>query len=142
LLRRGPATISRAVFEFALIVISVVLGLAVNNWRETSQVRKRMADMRAEFAQEIRANRDELSSEGCAPLHRKLVTAWTLLAAIAAPTPADRDAAWNVASTGMHPFHRVGDPAVHPQPGERHPPDAATTAHSTERASPSPPAWW
>jgi hypothetical protein len=102
--RSWRRTISRAAFEVTLIVISVVLGLALNNWREAAQVRARMSDLRAEFAQEIRANRDELSSEGVAPLHRRLATAWTRLAGIAAPKPADRDAAWSAASTGMHPF--------------------------------------
>lgn len=63
-----------------------------------------MADMRAEFAQEIRANRDELASAEVAPLHRKLAAAWTRLASIPEPRPADRDAAWSAASTGMHPF--------------------------------------
>lgn len=39
------------------------------------------------------------------PLHRRLAAAWTRLAVLPAPTPADRDAAWSAASTGMHPFH-------------------------------------
>jgi hypothetical protein len=103
-LRGWRRSLSHAVFEVALIVLSVVLGLAVNNWREAAQLRGRVEDMRGEFAQEIRANRDELASEGVAPLHRKLAAAWTRLATIAAPRPADRDAAWSVASTGMHPF--------------------------------------
>ena len=97
-------SLSHAVFEVALVVLGVVLGLAVNNWREAAQLRGRVADMRGEFAQEIRANRDELASEGVAPLHRKLAAAWTRLATIARPAPGDRDAAWSVASTGMHPF--------------------------------------
>ncbi len=104
-LRSWRDTLSRAVFECALIVFSVVLGLAVNGWREAAQARQRVAEMRAEFAQEIRANRDELASDAYAPLHQKLAAAWTKLAALPAPTPADRDAAWTAASTGMHPFH-------------------------------------
>ncbi|HTO99531.1 MAG TPA: hypothetical protein VMK66_20925 [Myxococcales bacterium] len=97
-------SLSHAVFEVALVVLGVVLGLAVNNWREAAQQRGRTEDMRREFAEEIRANRDELASEGVAPLHRKLAEAWTRLATLPAPRPADRDAAWSVASTGMHPF--------------------------------------
>jgi len=97
---------SRAAFEVALIVISVALGLAVNSWREAAQLRGRVDDMRGEFGHEIRANRDELASEGVAPLHRKLAAAWTRLATLPAPTPADRDATWSAASTGMHPSGR------------------------------------
>jgi hypothetical protein len=63
-----------------------------------------VADIRSEFAQEIRANRDELASDASAPLHSKRAAAWTHLVTIPRPTPADRDAAWSVASTGMHPF--------------------------------------
>src|ERR1700755_265206 len=98
-------TLARAGFEVALIVSSVVLALAVNGWREAAQMRGRIADIRAEFAQEIRANRDELAADGSAPLHRKLAASWARLAAIQKPAPADRDAAWSVAPTGMHPFH-------------------------------------
>src|SRR5262249_18532744 len=103
-LRSWRRSVPRAVFEVALVALSVVLGLAMNSWREAGQMRGRVDDMRKEFAQEIRANRDELASEGVGPLHRKLAAAWTRLAALPAPTPADRDAAWSVASTGMHPF--------------------------------------
>lgn len=103
-LRNWRRSLSRAGFEVALIVLSVVLGLAVNSWREAAQLRGRVDDMRREFAQEIRANRDELASEGVAPLHRKLAAAWTRLALLPAPRPSDRDAAWSAASTGMHPF--------------------------------------
>jgi hypothetical protein len=95
----------RALFECVLIVVSIVLGLAANNWREAAQQRQRLAEVRRYFAEEIRANRDQLASEMYAPHHRTLADAWTRLSALAAPNAADRDAAWKNANTGMHPFH-------------------------------------
>ena len=95
----------RALFECVLIVVSIVLGLAANNWREAAQQRQRLAEVRRFFAEEIRANRDQLGSETYAPYHRKLADAWTRLAAMPAPNAADRDNAWKAANTGVHPFH-------------------------------------
>jgi hypothetical protein len=102
---RWKAWAGRAAFECTLIVLSIVLGLAMNNWREAAQQRRRMAEVRAYFTEEIRANRDQLVSQPYAPYHRKLAEAWTQFAALSVPKGTDRDAAWKNANTGMHPFH-------------------------------------
>jgi hypothetical protein len=97
--------VGKGAFECTLIVISVVLGLLVNAWRERAVEKQRLAEVRTLFLSEIRANREQLASQGVAPLHQKLSQAWTRLAMMPSPSPADRDAAWAVAPTGMHPFH-------------------------------------
>ena len=101
----GRRLLAKAAFECALIVVSVALGLAVNSWREQAVERQKLGEVRALFAAEMRANRDQLAAADVAPLHRKLAQAWTKLANIPAPAPADRDAAWAAAPMGMHPFH-------------------------------------
>jgi hypothetical protein len=95
---------TKALFECGLIVVSVVIGLAVNNWREAAQERHRLEEVRAFFTEELKANRAQLASQDYAPLHKKLAQAWTKLANLPSPTPSDRDAAWETAATGMHPF--------------------------------------
>lgn len=101
----GRSWVAKAVFEAALIVFSIVFGLAVNGWRESMQARRRMQEIRAAFTEEIRANRDQLSSDAYAPLHRKLAAAVGKLAALPAPTKEDRARALKDANTGLHPFH-------------------------------------
>jgi hypothetical protein len=102
---RWSSWAGRALFECALIVFGIVLGLAVNNWREVAQQQHRLTEVREYFAEEIRANREQLTSEMYAPYHRKLADAWTRLSALPVPNAADRAAAWKNAGTGMHPFH-------------------------------------
>jgi hypothetical protein len=60
---RWSAWAGRALFECVLIVFGIVLGLAVNNWLETAQQRHRLIEVREYFAEEIRANREQLTSE-------------------------------------------------------------------------------
>jgi Tfp pilus assembly protein PilV len=113
---------TKAAFECALIVVSVVIGLGVNNWREAAESRRRAQEVRALFAEEIRANRDQLASDAYAPYHRKIAAAWEKLASIPHPTPQDRDAAWSAAPTGIHPFHprdAVWSTFVHGEAAER-----------------------
>jgi hypothetical protein len=102
---RWSAWAGRALFECVLIVVSIVLGLAANSWREAAQQRQRLAEVRRFFTEEIRANRDQLASDMYAPYHRKIADAWTRFAALPSPGAADRDNAWKTAGTGMHPFH-------------------------------------
>lgn len=112
----------KALFECGLIIVSVVIGLAVNNWREAAASRTRAQEVRTLFADEIRANRDQLASDAYAPYHRKIAAAWEKLAALEHPTPKDRDAAWSAAPTGMHPFHprdAVWNTFVHGEAAER-----------------------
>ncbi|HEV2081468.1 MAG TPA: hypothetical protein VGR32_03335 [Brevundimonas sp.] len=66
--RWGP----RAAFECALIVFSVILALALTNWAEDRKVAAEVAEARAFFVAEIRANRQLLASDAFLPHHRRL----------------------------------------------------------------------
>jgi hypothetical protein len=63
----------RALFESAVIIVSVVAALAVNEWRDQRQLQERAHEVRGAFAAEIRANRDALrSEEEGLPYHQRL----------------------------------------------------------------------
>lgn len=62
----------RALFESGLIVFSVVLALALTNWAEERRTAHEVAQIRAFFIEEIRANRAVLQSDPILPHHRRL----------------------------------------------------------------------
>jgi hypothetical protein len=102
--RAWPDWGKRALLESILIVFSVFLALALDGWREDSQTRRRVAEVRRYFVEEIQANRAQLASPGFAPLHRQAAQAWDGLSKLPAPSVADRDKAWAVTPNGLHPF--------------------------------------
>lgn len=62
----------RAAFESVLIVFSVVLALMLTDWADRQRTKAEVAQMRAYFVEEIRANRDIVLSEPILPHHRRL----------------------------------------------------------------------
>lgn len=63
----------RALFESALIILSIIAALAVNEWRDTRELQSQVRQGRAAFAQEIQANYETLLSEQPGlPYHKRL----------------------------------------------------------------------
>jgi hypothetical protein len=61
----------RVVFESMLIVVSIVVALGVNEWRDRRELQAQARDARIAFAREINANRDLLlGEESGLPHHR------------------------------------------------------------------------
>lgn len=80
----------RALFESALIVLSILLALAVNEWRDGRQMDQRVREARSAFAAEVGANRGALASEqGGLPYHRRLWQRYKGLGEIQQPTADD-----------------------------------------------------
>lgn len=96
--------------QSVMIVLSVLVALAVNQWQESRGRAARAVEVRVAFATEIRANRDLLLSELCLPHHRRLKAEYDKAAQGEAPDPGSffetgvhpalfRDAAWRSFST-------------------------------------------
>jgi hypothetical protein len=110
-MRRLGQWLPRALFESFLIVISILLALAVNEWRDNRARLTRAAEARTAFANEIRANRDLVLSDPILPHHKRLQAEYQKLAQAASTEPGSlfetgvhpaalRDAAWRSFSTG------------------------------------------
>lgn len=100
----------RLLLESFFVVLSVVVALAVNNWRESRERVARADEARSAFANEIAANRDLLVSDDFLEHHRRLQATYAKAAAagVADPgalferglhPPGLRDAAWRSFST-------------------------------------------
>jgi hypothetical protein len=87
----------RALFESFLIVVSIVVALAVNEWRERHARLERVAEARGVFVNEIESNRTLLRSEAYLPHHRRLQAEYKQLAA------ENSDVAGSLFDTGVHP---------------------------------------
>src|SRR5438105_15228312 len=57
--------IVRAIFQSGLIVISIVVALGVNEWRDRRELQARAHEARRAFARELNANRETLLAEQC-----------------------------------------------------------------------------
>jgi hypothetical protein len=63
----------RALFESALIILSIIAALAVNEWRDQRELESHVRRARVAFAQEIQANSGTLLDEKTGlPYHRRL----------------------------------------------------------------------
>jgi hypothetical protein len=69
----------RVLAESVLIVFSVLLALAVDQWREDRELARQVRDARQAFANEIRGNRDLLSSERFHGHHKDMWAHYRLL---------------------------------------------------------------
>lgn len=69
----------RVVAESVLIVFSVLLALAVDQWREDRELARQVRDARQAFANEIRGNRDLLTSERFHGHHKRMWAHFRLL---------------------------------------------------------------
>ena len=62
----------RVLAESVLIVFSVLLALAVDEWRQDRELQRQVREARASFAEEIRGNRDLLQSDRYLGHHKRL----------------------------------------------------------------------
>src|SRR5687768_13538348 len=63
----------RALFESALIILSIIAALAVNEWRDQRELESQVRRARLAFAEELQANRDSLLDEKSGlPYHQRL----------------------------------------------------------------------
>ena len=96
----------RGGLESALIVLSVLLALFLDEWRSEREVEARVATARSYLVREIRTNRDALRDDARYPYH---VRTLRLLEETLAPPGAEQKAAVARmragAFTGVHPFH-------------------------------------
>jgi hypothetical protein len=101
----GP-WLAQGAFESVMIVFSILLAFAIDNWREDAERARRLAEARVSLAQELRFNMQLLADDRFLPHHlrlrtiyREMIKAGTTDRANAMfeggihPTPL-RDAAW------------------------------------------------
>jgi hypothetical protein len=80
----------RALFESALIVVSIVAALAVNEWRDRRDLEEQVRAARVAFAHEIRSNNESLVSEKTGvPYHKRLLVRYREISARPTLTAAD-----------------------------------------------------
>lgn len=64
----------RALFESALVIVSILAALAVNEWRDQRELAKQVQQARLAFAREIQANNATLlSTDSGLPNHERLL---------------------------------------------------------------------
>ncbi|HEV3409135.1 MAG TPA: hypothetical protein VG095_02495 [Chthoniobacterales bacterium] len=76
----------RVLVESVLVVFSVLLALAVDEWRDDRALQRQVREARTAFAEEIRGNRDLLSSDRYLPHHKRL---WEIYRALGAAVDAN-----------------------------------------------------
>jgi hypothetical protein len=96
-MNRTARWLPRAVFESLFIVISLLLALAANEWRDKHARITRVAEARAAFANEIRANRDLLLSDQILAHHKRLQAEYKQLSDTGSAE------AGSAFETGLHP---------------------------------------
>src|SRR4051794_10246982 len=87
----------RALFESFFIILSILVALGVNEWREHRSRLSRVAEARAVFAHEIEANRDLLRGADYLPHHQRLQKEYKQLNDAGSTEPG------GLFDTGMHP---------------------------------------
>ena len=93
----------RALFESALIILSIIAALAVNEWRDTRELQSQVRRARVAFAQEIQANRETLLSEQTGlPYHKRLWQRYQDLGTKPVITIEDLEPIYQEFPTGVH----------------------------------------
>lgn len=87
----------RALFESFFIILSILVALGVNEWREHRAKLSRVAEAREVFAHEIESNRDLLRSAEFLPHHERLQKEYKQLNDVNSTEPG------SLFDTGMHP---------------------------------------
>ena len=64
--------LGKALFESALIVLSVLLALTLDSWRESRARARSLAEARTSLIEELRFNRQLLASDRYLPHHKRL----------------------------------------------------------------------
>ena len=93
----------RALFESALIIVSIVVALGVNEWRDKRELEAQGREARKAFAQEIQANREMLLAEKSGlPYHRRLLERYRDVSGRPNFTAADLDPIYNEFGGGVN----------------------------------------
>jgi hypothetical protein len=103
-MRRLGRWLPRLLVESLLIVVSVLVALAVNNWRDGRERATRAAEARTAFTREIAANRELLASDLILGHHRQLQKIYGPAMAAGGADPG------TLFETGLHPA-ALRDPA-------------------------------
>jgi hypothetical protein len=90
----------RVLLESALIVFSILLALAVDEWRQERRQEARLADARSAFAEEVRQNLDLLQSEMYLPRRERMWSRFTELGGLPSPTQEDLRSVWTTEFDG------------------------------------------
>src|SRR3954463_1385692 len=96
-MNRAARWLPRALFESLFIVLSLLLALAANEWRDKHARTMRVAEARTAFANEIGANRDLLLSDPILGHHKRLKAEYKQLADTGSADPG------TAFETGLHP---------------------------------------
>ncbi|HKP93927.1 MAG TPA: hypothetical protein VJS88_08510, partial [Chthoniobacterales bacterium] len=96
-MNRTARWLPRALFESVFIVLSILLALAVNEWRDKQARITRVAEARSAFVNEIRANRDLLLRDDFVAHHRRLQAEYEKLRETGSAEPG------SAFDTGLHP---------------------------------------
>jgi hypothetical protein len=96
-MNKAARWLPRVLFESVFIVLSILLALAVNEWRDKQARASRAAEARAVLANEIRANRELLLSDPILAHHKRLQTEYRRL------SETGNAEAGSAFDTGMHP---------------------------------------
>ena len=96
-MKRFRRLLSRLLVEALLIAVSVLLALAVNNWKARRDNSARAVEARDAFLTALQANRAMLASEAVLPHHQKLQAIYAKAMAARAPDPKA------LFETGLHP---------------------------------------
>jgi hypothetical protein len=106
--RAGPLRwrrwLPRAVFESLLIVLSVFLALALDQWRSERETHQRVQEARAYLAQEVRANRTAVMEPTALAYHRKIRGLLTEILQSEQPDPALMQR-YQAEFSGVRPFN-------------------------------------
>lgn len=100
---RLPSWFGRAVFESLLIVFSLLLALALNDWAADRRMQGRVEEARGFFLQELQANRAALLRDDRLPHHQRLTGALNDFLAIERPAPADGARLARAFNRGINP---------------------------------------
>jgi hypothetical protein len=63
---------AKAAFEALMILFSILLAFAIDNWREDNERANRLAEARVSLMQELRFNRDLIAKDAFLPHHQRL----------------------------------------------------------------------
>lgn len=97
-LTAGRHWLAKVAFESAMILVSILLAFAIDNWRETAARRRDLAEARASLAEELRFNRVLLASDLYLQHHVQLQTTYQRML-----TSGSVDQAAALFQNGVHP---------------------------------------
>jgi hypothetical protein len=89
---------AKAAFESLMILVSILLAFAIDNWREDNERARRLAEARVSLMQELRFNRELLAKDTFLPHHQRLKKVYQDMV-----TSDSTDRAREMFKTGIHP---------------------------------------